>query len=31
VIEAFNAFRDLLYQVLKFYQGLTEPLLGSQS
>jgi YidC/Oxa1 family membrane protein insertase len=31
VIELFNNFRDVLYHVLKFYQGLTEPLLGSQS
>ena len=31
MIELFNNFRDVLYHVLKFYQGLTEPLLGSQS
>jgi YidC/Oxa1 family membrane protein insertase len=31
VIELFNNFRDVLYHVLKFYQGLAEPLLGSQS
>jgi YidC/Oxa1 family membrane protein insertase len=31
VIELFNNFRDVLYHVLKFYQGLTEPVLGSQS
>jgi YidC/Oxa1 family membrane protein insertase len=31
LVELFNNFRDLLYQVLKFYQGLTEPVLGSQS
>jgi YidC/Oxa1 family membrane protein insertase len=31
VIELFNNFRDVLYHVLQFYQGLTEPLLGSQS
>jgi YidC/Oxa1 family membrane protein insertase len=31
VIELFNNFRDLLYEVLKFFQDLTEPLLGSQS
>jgi YidC/Oxa1 family membrane protein insertase len=31
IIEAFNAFRNSLYFVLKFYQHLTEPLLGSQS
>jgi YidC/Oxa1 family membrane protein insertase len=31
LVELFNNFRDLMYQVLKFYQGLTEPLLGSQS
>jgi YidC/Oxa1 family membrane protein insertase len=31
VIELFNSFRDSLYQVLKFFQDLTEPLLGSQS
>jgi YidC/Oxa1 family membrane protein insertase len=31
VIELFNSFRDVLYHVLKFYQGLTEPVLGSQS
>lgn len=31
MVGLFNSFRDLLYEVLKFYQGLTEPLLGSQS
>jgi YidC/Oxa1 family membrane protein insertase len=31
VIELFNNFRDVLYHILKFYQGLTEPVLGSQS
>jgi YidC/Oxa1 family membrane protein insertase len=31
VIELFNNFRDALYLVLKFFQDLTEPLLGSQS
>jgi len=31
VIELFNSFRDVLYYILKFFQGLTEPLLGSQS
>jgi YidC/Oxa1 family membrane protein insertase len=31
VIELFNNFRDVLYLVLKFFQDLTEPLLGSQS
>jgi YidC/Oxa1 family membrane protein insertase len=31
VIELFNNFRDFLYEVLKFYQGLAEPVLGSQS
>jgi YidC/Oxa1 family membrane protein insertase len=31
VIELFNNFRDLLYLVLKFFQDLTEPVLGSQS
>jgi len=31
VIELFNSFRDALYHVLTFYQGLTESLLGSQS
>jgi YidC/Oxa1 family membrane protein insertase len=31
LIEAFNAFRDALYLVLKFYQDLVEPVLGSQS
>jgi YidC/Oxa1 family membrane protein insertase len=30
-MEIFNAFRDALYHVLTFYQGLTESLLGSQS
>jgi YidC/Oxa1 family membrane protein insertase len=31
VIEIFTSFRDALYHVLKFYQGLVEPVLGSQS
>jgi YidC/Oxa1 family membrane protein insertase len=31
LIDAFNAFRDALYLVLKFYQDLVEPVLGSQS
>jgi YidC/Oxa1 family membrane protein insertase len=31
VIELFNNFRDVLYEVLKFFQDLTEPVLGSQS
>jgi YidC/Oxa1 family membrane protein insertase len=31
VIELFNNFRDFLYEVLKFFQNLTEPVLGSQS
>jgi YidC/Oxa1 family membrane protein insertase len=31
VIELFNNFRDALYLVLKFFQDLTEPLLGGQS
>jgi YidC/Oxa1 family membrane protein insertase len=31
VIELFNNFRDFLYEVLKFFQDLTEPVLGSQS
>jgi YidC/Oxa1 family membrane protein insertase len=31
VIELFNSFRDALYHVLKFFQDLAEPLLGSQS
>jgi YidC/Oxa1 family membrane protein insertase len=31
VIELFNNFRDFLYEVLKFFQSLTEPVLGSQS
>ena len=31
MIELFNSFRDALYHVLKFFQDLTEPLLGSQS
>jgi YidC/Oxa1 family membrane protein insertase len=30
-MEIFTAFRDALYHVLTFYQGLTESLLGSQS
>jgi YidC/Oxa1 family membrane protein insertase len=31
IIELFHVFRDSLYQVLKFFQDLVEPLLGSQS
>jgi YidC/Oxa1 family membrane protein insertase len=31
VIEIFNTFRDSLYHVLKFFQNLVEPALGSQS
>ena len=31
MIELFNNFRDFLYEVLKFFQNLTEPVLGSQS
>ena len=31
MIELFNNFRDALYLVLKFFQDLTEPVLGSQS
>ena len=31
MIEIFTSFRDALYHVLKFYQGLVEPVLGSQS
>jgi YidC/Oxa1 family membrane protein insertase len=31
VIELFNNFRDFLYEVLKFFQDLTEPVLGGQS
>jgi len=31
IVEAFHAFRDALYLVLKFYQQLVEPVLGSQS
>ena len=31
MIELFNNFRDVLYEVLKFFQDLTEPVLGSQS
>jgi YidC/Oxa1 family membrane protein insertase len=31
VIELFNSFRDALYQVLKFFQDIAEPMLGSQS
>jgi YidC/Oxa1 family membrane protein insertase len=31
VIEIFNTFRDSLYHVLKFFQNLVEPLLGTQS
>jgi len=31
VIELFNNFRDVLYHILKFFQDLTEPVLGGQS
>jgi YidC/Oxa1 family membrane protein insertase len=31
VVGLFNSFVDLLYEVLKFYQGLTESVLGNQS
>lgn len=31
IVEAFHYFRDQLYLLLKFYQQLVEPLLGSQS
>jgi len=31
VIEIFNSFRDALYHVLKFFQTLVEPLMGTQS
>ena len=31
MIEIFNTFRDTLYHVLKFFQGMVEPLMGSQS
>jgi YidC/Oxa1 family membrane protein insertase len=31
MIELFDAFRDALYTVLKFFQQVSEPLLGSQS
>ena len=31
MIEIFTSFRDALYHVLKFYQGVVEPVLGSQS
>jgi len=31
VIEIFNTFRDSLYHVLKFFQDLVEPVLGTQS
>jgi YidC/Oxa1 family membrane protein insertase len=31
MIELFDAFRDALYNVLKFFQQVSEPLLGSQS
>ena len=31
MIELFHAFRDALYEVLKYFQQLAEPLLGSQS
>jgi YidC/Oxa1 family membrane protein insertase len=30
VIELFNSFRDALYHILKFFQELTEPFMGSQ-
>jgi YidC/Oxa1 family membrane protein insertase len=31
VIDLFNSFRDALYHILKFFQDLAQPLLGSQS
>jgi YidC/Oxa1 family membrane protein insertase len=31
MVELFHAFRDALYEVLKFFQQLSEPLLGGQS
>jgi YidC/Oxa1 family membrane protein insertase len=31
VIELFNSFRDALYHVLKYFQDVAEPMLGSQS
>jgi YidC/Oxa1 family membrane protein insertase len=31
VIQLFTSFRDALYHVLTFYQGMVEPVLGSQS
>src|SRR5919197_2953019 len=31
MIELFNAFRDALYTVLKTFQHVSEPVLGSQS
>jgi YidC/Oxa1 family membrane protein insertase len=31
MIELFHAFRDALYEVLKYFQQLSEPLLGRQS
>lgn len=31
IVSAFHWFRDLLYELLKVYQGFTEPVLGSQS
>jgi YidC/Oxa1 family membrane protein insertase len=31
VIDLFNSFRDALYHILKFFQDLAEPILGSQS
>jgi YidC/Oxa1 family membrane protein insertase len=31
VIQIFTSFRDALYHVLTFYQGVVEPILGSQS
>ena len=31
MIDLFNSFRDALYHILKFFQDLAEPILGSQS
>ena len=31
MIELFNSFRDALYNILKFFKDLTEPVLWSQS
>jgi YidC/Oxa1 family membrane protein insertase len=31
IVAAFHWFRDALYQLLKFYQGIIEPVLGEQS